>query len=99
MGGGMAMAREGQVAWRRPLAVLGMMHDGGFKECVSVEEELAALAKGCGYPYHDILYTLVFLSCDFLPELRLTARGLWDVKEGRPVLAGRRLRTAGGREA
>ena len=39
-----------------------------------------------GYPYHDPVFTLLFLTADFLPEVRLTARGVWDVKR-RKVLA------------
>ena len=39
-----------------------------------------------GYPFHDPLYSLLFASGDFLPELRLTPRGLFEVKS-RTVIA------------
>jgi adenine deaminase len=40
---------------------------------------------------HDVLYSLIFMGCDFLPELRMTPMGLWDVKEGRSIIPARRL--------
>ncbi len=40
-----------------------------------------------GYPFHDPLYSLLFASGDFLPELRVTPSGLLEVKS-RSVLTG-----------
>ena len=40
-----------------------------------------------GYPFHDPLYSLLFASGDFLPELRLTPMGVLEVKS-RTVLEG-----------
>ena len=42
-----------------------------------------------GYPFHDPLYSLLFASGDFLPELRLTPSGVIEVKS-RTVLRVRR---------
>jgi len=39
------------------------------------------------------LFSLFFLAADFLPAVRLTPRGVWDVKRGRVLLPSRR-RTA-----
>jgi adenine deaminase len=39
------------------------------------------------------LFTLFFLAADFLPFVRLSPRGVWDVKQGR-VLLPRRARRA-----
>jgi adenine deaminase len=44
-----------------------------------------------GYEHHDILYTLLFLTCDFLPALRLTPLGLLDVKSSETLAAAERL--------
>ena len=46
-----------------------------------------------GYEHHDILYTLLFLTCDFLPALRLTPQGLLDVKSSETLASAERLRT------
>jgi adenine deaminase len=42
--------------------------------------------RAAGYPFPDILYSLLFLCCDFLPGARLTPRGVLDVKS-RQILA------------
>jgi adenine deaminase len=44
-----------------------------------------------GYEHHDILYTLLFLTCDFLPALRLTPLGLLDVKSSKALAPVERL--------
>jgi adenine deaminase len=36
--------------------------------------------KRVGCEHHDVLYALFFLTCDFLPALRLTPLGLLDAK-------------------
>ena len=42
--------------------------------------------RRAGYPFHDPLYSLLFASGDFLPELRVTPSGLLEVKP-RTILA------------
>jgi adenine deaminase len=44
-----------------------------------------------GYEFHDILYTLLFLTCDFLPALRLTPLGLLDVKTAHVLVPAEEL--------
>jgi adenine deaminase len=41
--------------------------------------------RAAGFPFGDILYALLFLTCDFLPGWRLTPRGVLDVKTGEIV--------------
>ena len=50
-------------------------------------EELTINMRRAGYPFHDPLYSLLFASGDFLPEVRLTPRGVLEVKT-RTVLKG-----------
>jgi adenine deaminase len=80
--GGIATATADGVTWEAPLPVLGMIADGPFAGAVAIEEELGRRARAAGYRFHDVLYTLLFASCDFLPDLRLTPEGLIDVKSG-----------------
>ena len=44
-----------------------------------------------GYPHHDPLFTLLFLAADFLPAIRLSPRGVWDV-QGLPRSCCRHVR-------
>jgi adenine deaminase len=82
LGGGVAVAEDGAVQWSVPLHINGMSSAGGFADAVAIERELAERAARGGYPFHDILYTLLFSVCDFLPDIRLTPRGLIEVKTG-----------------
>ena len=89
--GGLAVAEGGRVVWSAPLPVAGMMTDGDFEQAARVEAELTERAEAGGYRFHDILYTLLFLTCDFLPDLRLTPRGLLEVKRGQVLVEPQRL--------
>jgi adenine deaminase len=80
--GGIALAGPDGVRWEARLPVLGMMNAGGLAEAVRIEQELAHHASAAGYPFHDVLYSLLFATGDFLPELRLTPIGLLEVKSG-----------------
>ncbi|HWK28593.1 MAG TPA: adenine deaminase C-terminal domain-containing protein [Solirubrobacter sp.] len=82
LGGGFAF--DG--GWEAPLEIDGLIAAGGFDAALRVERELTAAMARAGHPFHDPLYSLLFASGDFLPELRLTPRGLLEVKS-RAVLA------------
>jgi len=81
MGGGIALVEDGKVILEIPLPITGMMTDSlSFDQAVKYQDELLSAVKARGYPFHDILYTLLFLTCDFLPGLRVVPFGLYDVK-------------------
>jgi len=44
------------------------------------------LLKGMGFPFDDLHYTLGTLTWYFLPQLRLTAGGILDVRLGQIVV-------------
>ena len=71
MGGGFAF--DG--GWSAPLEIDGLIAAGGFDRALRIERELTEAMRAAGYPFHDPLYSLLFASGDFLPELRLTPRG------------------------
>ena len=54
------------------------------------EREFRDALAARGHRYHDPLFTLLFLSADFLPAVRLTPRGVWDVRASRILLPARR---------
>jgi adenine deaminase len=82
--GGIAMGD----GWKVELPIAGMMMDAPFRETVRAQGELEGRVRAVGYPFPDILYSLLFLCCDFLPGLRLTPKGILDVKSGE-ILYGR----------
>lgn len=83
MGGGFAF--DG--GWSAPLEIDGLIKRGSFAEALAIERELATHMREAGHPFHDPLYSLLFASGDFLPEVRLTPRGVLEVKT-RTVLEG-----------
>ena len=82
LGGGIVIVDDDSIVLEIPLPLTGMMlTDSSFQEAVEKHDQFLRYMQERGFPFHDILYTLLFLTCDFLPGLRLTPRGLYDVKE------------------
>src|SRR5919202_1188569 len=85
LGGGIVVIQGGEVVYELTLPIAGMMSDLPFSEVVLENRRLSRAVAQVGYEHHDILYTLLFLTCDFLPALRLTPLGLLDVKSSRAL--------------
>ncbi|MDA0181175.1 amidohydrolase family protein [Solirubrobacter phytolaccae] len=83
LGGGFAF--DG--GWSAPLEIDGLISAGTFDTTVAIDSRLSDEMRRAGYPFHDPLYSLLFASGDFLPELRVTPSGLLEVKS-RTVLTG-----------
>jgi adenine deaminase len=88
--GGIVLVDEGAPAYEVPLPLGGVMARGSLEDAARAEDGLRAALVARGYPYHEPLFTLLFLSADFLPAVRLTPRGVWDVKRSRVLLPSRR---------
>jgi adenine deaminase len=82
LGGGMALASGGRVVWEAALPLAGQMTPGPFKQAHAVAKELKACLQSAGYPFSDPLYSLLFLTADFLPGPRLTWSGVLDTRTG-----------------
>jgi adenine deaminase len=92
MGGGIAAVEEGRVAYEFPLPLGGMMSERPMHELAGKERELKTFLVDRGYPFHDPLYTFIFLPNDFLPEVRINRRGVLDIKKNETLWPARRLR-------
>lgn len=86
LGGGIVVVKGGEVTYEISLPITGMMSDRPFTEVVELNRRLTRAVTEAGYGHHDILYTLLFLTCDFLPSLRLTPLGLLDAKSSRVLI-------------
>lgn len=92
LGGGFAF----DTGWSAPLKIDGLISSGRFDKALTIENHLSHVMAEHGYPFHDPLYSLLFASGDFLPEVRLTPRGVIEVKSGavlappRPLVRSRR---------
>jgi adenine deaminase len=91
--GGIVVVEGEKIAFELALPVTGMMSGLPFGDVVEVNRRLSRVVAKAGYEHHDILYTLLFLTCDFLPALRLTPQGLLDVKSSETLAAAERLKT------
>jgi adenine deaminase len=88
--GGAVLVDKGAVASELATPIGGIMSPVSLAEAAAAEGALHAALSARGYAYHDPMYTLYFLSADFLPAVRLTPLGVWDVKRGRVLLPSRR---------
>jgi adenine deaminase len=89
--GGIVVVKGGEIGYELALPITGMMSDLPFAEVVERNRRLTRVVDEAGYNHHDILYTLLFLTCDFLPALRLTPLGLLDVKSSNTLVPVERL--------
>ena len=61
------------------------MTSGRFEQAHIAASEMKAHLRGAGYPFSEALYSLLFLTADFLPGPRLTWSGVLDVRTGKLV--------------
>lgn len=92
MGGGVVIVDREEIILEIPLQLTGMMTtDASFGKAVEYNQQLLSILQERGFPFHDILYTLLFLTCDFLPGLRLVPFGLYEVKTDKILVAAKPL--------
>jgi len=92
--GGVVLVEGERVIFELALPVGGLMSTRPLPELAAKERELKALLAARGYAFHDPIFTLYFMVADFLPVVRLSSRGVWDVKRGRLLLPSRLRRAA-----
>lgn len=81
IGGGIVLAHEGEIIFELPLTLGGVMFDGEMSDLIEKEKQLKQQLKNFGYPYHDPVYTILFLSATHLPYIRITQQGIVDIKK------------------
>ncbi len=88
LGGGIVLVDGDEIVLEIPLPLTGMMTpDPSFTVALEYHDQLLSAMQERGFPFHDILYTLLFLTCDFLPGLRLVPNGLYEVKTDEILLS------------
>lgn len=94
--GGIVITEGDRVIFELALPIGGLMSREPLTTLAARERELHAVLAARGYPYHAPLFSLLFLTADFLPGVRLTERGIWDVKRRKVLSPSRPLRARGG---
>lgn len=91
MGGGVTVHSR-NAAWSDfSLPMAGIHGREGFDEAARQAQEFQAVFKTNGYPHTDPKYTLLFLTCDMLPEVRAAESGWLRVKTGEVLYPAQRL--------
>ena len=81
LGGGIVVVQEEQVIAEIALPLGGSMSPQGLSAVIYGTAQIETALSRAGYPHHDLIYSLLFLTSTHLPELRLTRDGLFSVKE------------------
>jgi adenine deaminase len=79
LGGGLVVARGGEVVGELPLPVAGLLSDEPVEVVASRLEGLQALLREQGVAIDAPFMTLSFLALSVIPSLKITDRGLVDV--------------------
>jgi adenine deaminase len=99
IGGGIVVVEGGSPVLEIPLPIGGMMTPERLPEIASRARGLYAFLREHGYPHADPHYTLLFLPLDSLPDIRITYRGVWDVRRGKVLVPREDLSQAEHRRA
>ncbi|HET7629041.1 MAG TPA: adenine deaminase C-terminal domain-containing protein [Bacillales bacterium] len=81
LGGGIVLTEQGRVVTEIELPLLGGMSVKRLEALMAEETTLKSELASRGYRFDDPIYTLLFLSSTHLPYIRVTQKGLYDVKK------------------
>lgn len=80
-GGGMTLVEDGEVIGSIPLQLFGILSAKPMQEIMKDEKKFVKLLRNRGYKHEDPIYSLLFFSSTHLPYIRVTQRGIYDVKK------------------
>lgn len=81
IGGGIVLVEDDQVIEKMTLDMAGLMSNAPVETLIDEENRLVQAVKARGYNHGDLIYTLLFLQATHLPYIRVTQRGIFDVKK------------------
>jgi adenine deaminase len=79
-GGGFVVCEGGRLLARLPLPVAGLLSDAPADAVCRRLDEVGRAAALLGSPLPNPFGTLSFTALPVIPELRITSRGLFDVR-------------------
>lgn len=86
-GGGMVIAEQNEVLFEMSLPLNGSMSLKSVPSLIEEEKRFIELLGERGYGYNDPAFTLLFFTATHLPFIRVTPRGLYDVKNAKVLVA------------
>jgi adenine deaminase len=81
IGGGIVLAEKGDIVAEIKLPIAGGMSNLAIEDLIQEEKVLTTALRERGYQYEDPIYSLLFFSSTHLPYIRITQRGIYDVKK------------------
>ncbi|MDR7074302.1 adenine deaminase C-terminal domain-containing protein [Fictibacillus barbaricus] len=81
IGGGIVLAEKGEIIREIKLPLAGGMSNIAIEQLIEEEKALTSALRERGYAYEDPIYSLLFFSSTHLPYIRITQRGIYDVKK------------------
>jgi adenine deaminase len=91
LGGGTVLMKSAGEWAEFPFPMAGIHATGGFAEGARAARAFQRVMRACGYCHSDPKYTLLFLTCDMLPEVRATEAGWVRVKTNQVLYPAERL--------
>jgi adenine deaminase len=85
LGGGLVAVKDGQVLAELPLPIAGLLSDQPLHRVREMLDALHRASSSLGVNIPDPYMVLSFLGLAVIPELRLTDKGLVDVRKGELV--------------
>ncbi|QOY37836.1 adenine deaminase C-terminal domain-containing protein [Anaerobacillus isosaccharinicus] len=79
--GGIVLIENGEVIISIKLDLYGLMSTKKMEIIIEEEKQLVNALKKRGYPFEDPIYSLLFFASTHLPYVRVTQRGIFDVKK------------------
>jgi adenine deaminase len=86
IGGGIVAIEDGETKLEIALPIGGIMAARTLRTIADEARGLYAFLRARGYPHADPHYSLLFLPLDSLPDVRITYRGIWDVRRGKTLV-------------
>ncbi|MEQ8198083.1 MAG: adenine deaminase [Clostridiaceae bacterium] len=82
--GGYTIASKGKIVNTLPLPIMGLMSDAGHEEVNEKLKDMIQYAHKMGVnPGIEPFINLSFMALPVIPEIRITARGIYDVEKNR----------------
>ena len=86
--GAIVVVEKGEVVAEVVLEVGNSMSSDPLDAVAEQWGAVDAVVRDAGYAFDELLFCLCFITCDFLPDLRLLPAGLLEVKTGRILVPG-----------
>lgn len=81
LGGGIVLTEKREVVAEISLPLMGSFSIEPMEALMEDEKRLTEALRERGYRFDDAIYTLLFLSATHLPYIRVTQKGIYDVKK------------------